>query len=248
VKLINYSKSTDRRPVVRLHIKFTSIEKLNEAIAANKPAAILAGQFTVTKEEGKTRIVRKLGTGDSLSDLPQQNWIQYKTHFDGKIASTNSGFYDQANSDVRYRYKLTELLANQPTQENVLARATPWLWIFICVLVIAAAAYYGWKLTGKKVVVHPQPLHAGRVPAGAPGAPAASKPATPAAQAPATPPAAAAPTPAPAPAAAAPPAPAAPTPAAPPQRPTGPPRPQKPGPPQRPGPGPRPGPGGPAAS
>ena len=258
VSLVSYSKSTDRRPVVKLHIKFTSLEKLNEAIAANKPAAILGGQFTITKEDGKTRIVRKLGVGDPLNDLPQSNWIQYKTHFDGKIAGTNSGFYDQANSDVRYRYKLTELLANLPTQETTLARATPWMWIFICLVVIAAAAYYGWKLTGKKVIVQPKPLHAGRGPAGAPtpaasASPAASKPATPASKPAAPAPAPAAPPPAPAsanpPAAAPPPAPAAPTPGTP-QRPTGPPRPQKPGPPQRPGPGPRPGagPGGPAAS
>lgn len=219
VKLLNYSKSNDRRPVVKLHISFSSLEKLNEALAANKPAGILGGEFTVSKADGKTSIVRKLGVGEPISDLPQQNWVQYKTHFDGKIANTNSGFYDQANSDVRYRFKLTEILANQPTQETVLARALPWKWIFICLVVIAAAAYYGWELTKKKkVVVNPQPLHATRAAAVTPPG--------------ATPQAAPAPAPAPAP------------PSAGPQRPAGPPRPQRPGPPQNPGPGPS----GPSAS
>lgn len=204
VKLEYFSKSTDRKPVIKMRVSFSSLEKLNDAIAANPPASLLGGQFTITKEEGKTRIVRKLGQGQELNDLPQSNNVQYKIHFDGTIASTNSGFYNQMASDVRYRWTLAELLAQKPEQVNVLTKSLPWMWILVSIAVVGGAAYYGWKLTGKKrVLVNPAPLYP--APGAAPAPPAGQVPP------PAAPPSA---------------PPQAPPPAG------GPPRPSRPGPPQ----------------
>lgn len=43
VTLVSYEVSADRKPVAKLKLKFKSIDKLNEAIAKNAPAAIVAG-------------------------------------------------------------------------------------------------------------------------------------------------------------------------------------------------------------
>ncbi len=233
VSLESYWKSTDRKPVVKLLIRFSSLEKLNDAIAAHKPASIWGGKFTVTKADGKTKIERRVGEGDTLGDLPEHNNLHYKTHYAGSISATNTRSFDRAHNDTRYRYSLAELLARPDTQETVLANPFPWKWILISLAVLGAGAYYGWEALGKKkmVRVNPAPVLAKEnvaVPVATPDPAPANAPAKPAGPAPKTPPSA----PPAAPPAATPSA--GPTPPAKPG-PGGPPRPQRPGPP-----GPRP--------
>jgi hypothetical protein len=152
VTLVSYEVSADRKPVAKLKLKFKSIEKLNEAIAKNAPAAIVAGVFTVKKEADKTTIERKLGQGEPKAELGDFNYVQYKTHFDGAIGGTNSGHYNSHGQDVRFRYKLTDVLSQKPTQVTSLVNSKPWAIILLCIVVLAGAAYYGWKLLGKKKV------------------------------------------------------------------------------------------------
>ncbi|MEZ0390146.1 MAG: hypothetical protein ACAI34_23910 [Verrucomicrobium sp.] len=155
ITLEGYELVQDRKPLAKIKFSFKSLDKLNEAIAKNAPASILGGTFTVKKEGDKTVIERKLGEGTPTTDLPDFNYAQYKTHFDGTIANTNSGHYNSMGQDVRYRYKLTELLAQKPVQMTTLVRPKPWAILFSCIAVLAGAAYYGWKLLGKKKV----PVH-----------------------------------------------------------------------------------------
>ncbi len=235
VSLVSYHKSDDRKPKVTLFIKFTSLEKLNDAIAANKPASLLGGKFTISKVEGGTLVERKVGEGDPLNDLPEHNYVQYKTHYEGAVSKTNTESFDKAHNDIRYRYSLIELLANPKVQTTELTSTLPWKWILISLAVLGGAAYYGWEALGKKkrVQVKPAPTHA-QESVEVPAAPAA--PATKPGPAPATKPGPAPKTAPTAPPAAPPKAGPAPAPA-PPTRPGpgGPPRPQRPGPP-----GPRP--------
>lgn len=150
VSLIGYENSGGRKPVIKMQIKFSSIEKLNEAIAANKPAGIWGGQFTVTKENGVTRIERKIGVGDAGTELPDFNYANYKTHYDGNIIATNSGQYNSSGQDVRYRYKLTDMVVQHPSQVTSLKKSWPWGVILACLVLVAGAAWYGWEYFGKK--------------------------------------------------------------------------------------------------
>lgn len=105
------------------------------------------------KEGGKTTIERKLGQGEPKAELGDFNYVQYKTHFDGTIGGTNSGFYNSHGQDVRFRYKLTEVLSNKPSQVTSIVNPKPWAIILFCIAVLGGAAFYGWKLLGKKKVV-----------------------------------------------------------------------------------------------
>jgi hypothetical protein len=151
VSLKSYVRTEGRQPTIRMVFAFSSLEKLNEAIAANPPAAVWAGQFTVTKEDGgKTKIDRKLGVGDAGKDLPSGLYALYKTHFDGTIVATNSKQYNSPAKDVRFRYPLDEMLAQQPLQSTTTAKGWPWTLILICVAAVAGAAWYGWEYFGKR--------------------------------------------------------------------------------------------------
>lgn len=150
VTLTTYENSGGRNPVVKLVFKFSSLDKLNEAIKANPPAAIWAGQFTITREGGLTKIERKLGVGSPGVELPEYNNVLYKTHYDGKIAATNSPQYNSPAKDVRYRYKLSDMIAQQPTQSTSIAKGWPWMLILGGLALIGGAAWYGWEYFGKK--------------------------------------------------------------------------------------------------
>lgn len=177
VSLLSYDKTEGRQPVVTLRIKFSSLEKLDEAISANPPAAAVAGRFTVTREGSLTKIERKLGMGDLGSDLPEYNEIKFKTHYDAEITNTNSPQYNSPASDIRYRYRLTEMLAVQPTQLTVLAQGLPWKVILLSLAIIGGGAWYGYQYFGKKkpgpVSVPPSPESP---PAGAPPRPGPAQP------------------------------------------------------------------------
>jgi hypothetical protein len=150
VQLVQYQRTEGRQPTIKMVFKFTSLDKLSDAIAANPPASIWAGKFTVTKENGLVKIDRKLGVGDAGVAMPDYNRVLYKTHFDGKIVATNSPQYNSPAKDVRYRYALSELLARQPTQSTSVAKGWPWMLILGCLAAIAAAAWFGWEYFGKK--------------------------------------------------------------------------------------------------
>jgi hypothetical protein len=104
--------------------------------------------------------------------MPEYNSVHYKTHFDGKIEATNSPQKNSPAKDVRYSYKLSEMIGQQPTHSTTFAKNRPWLLILGCLAVIGAAAWYGWEYFGKK-----KPASAPRVvppppgPASVPGAP-----------------------------------------------------------------------------
>ena len=51
---------------------------------------------------------------------------------------------------MRYRYKLTEMLVQHPTQEASLRKSLPWAAILACLAAVAASAWYGWTYFGKK--------------------------------------------------------------------------------------------------
>lgn len=150
VSLANYETTGGRQPKITMLFKFTSLEKLSEAIAANPPAAIWGGQFLVTKEADLTKIDRKLGVGDAGSGLPPFNRAMYKTHYDGTITATNSPQYNQHGHDVRYLYDLTKMLSIQPLQSVTLSKGWPWMLILGGLAAIAGAAWYGWEQFGKK--------------------------------------------------------------------------------------------------
>ena len=174
VSLASYQTTGGRQPKITMLIKFSSLDKLSEAVAANPPAAVFAGRYTVSRENGLTKIERKLGVGDLGKDIPEFNAAIYKTHFNGTIAGTNSGFYNGFGQDVRYRYKLADLLAQQPIQTTTLSKSFPWMLILGGLVVIAAVAWYGWEYFGKKKPgTSPAPAPRPQPPAGG-GAPGAS--------------------------------------------------------------------------
>ena len=156
VQLVRYERTEGgRQPKITMIFKFSSLDKLNDAIAANPPASIWAGQFAVTKEGGFITIDRKLGVGDAGVELPEYNNLLYKTHFDGNITATNSPQYNSPAKDVRYRYKLTEMLAKQPLQTTTFAKGWPWMLILGSLAAVGGAAWYGWEYFGKKKPADP---------------------------------------------------------------------------------------------
>jgi hypothetical protein len=144
-----------RQPTITMVFKFTSLDKLNEAIAANPPASIWAGQFAIKKEGDFITVDRKMGVGNAGAEMPEYNNALYKTHYDGKITSTNSTQYNSPAKDVRYRYKLTEMMARQPMQSTTFAKGWPWLLILISLGAIGGAAWYGWEYFGKQKPMDP---------------------------------------------------------------------------------------------
>jgi hypothetical protein len=150
VELVSYQKTEGRQPKITMVFKFTSLEKLNDAIAANPPASIVGGKFTITKKDGLVTVDRKMGVGTVQGEMPAANGVFYKTHFDGKITATNSPQYNSPAKDVRYRYQLSELMARQPTQSTTFSKDWPWLLILGCLAAVAGAAWYGWEYFGKR--------------------------------------------------------------------------------------------------
>ncbi len=179
VQLLGYEKIEGREPVIKMAFKFSSLDNLNDAIAANPPAGIWAGQFTVSREGGLTKVDRKLGVGDPMKELPEINSVRYKTHFDGEIESTNSPQYNSPAKDVRYQYKLADMLSIQPTQSTAFVRGLPWKLILLSLAIVGGVAWYGYQYFGRRQPVR-SPL-AGtppRVPGAGPSAPS-PRPASP---------------------------------------------------------------------
>lgn len=151
VKLAETSIDTSKlRHVVTLHVKFVSLQKLDDALAANVPAAMLAGHWEVNRDNGLVTINRKLGTVQPKSGIGPDNFATYVVHFDSALAHTNSGFYDGSHNTVRYRYKVSDIESNVQLQSNSLTKPLPWLAIIISVIVIGGGAWFGWENFAKK--------------------------------------------------------------------------------------------------
>jgi hypothetical protein len=156
VQLVRYERTEGtRQPKITMVFKFSSLDKLNDAIAANPPASIWGGQFAIKKEGDFITVDRKMGVGNAGVEMPEYNNVLYKTHYDGKITSTNSPQYNSPAKDVRYRYKLTEMMARQPTQTTTFAKGWPWLLILGSLAAIGGAAWYGWEYFGKQKPIDP---------------------------------------------------------------------------------------------
>ncbi len=157
VKLVDYSlNTTGRRPIATAVIKFSSLKKLHEAIQSQEPAALFLGSIEVKQEKGITTIDRKLGTVVPKGDTGDGNMAMYVTHFDSNLAHTNSGFYDGSHDTVRYRFKVDDILSQQPVMSNSLAKGFPWLLILICLAVLGGGSYFGWKMFGTRTVTKPR--------------------------------------------------------------------------------------------
>jgi hypothetical protein len=150
VKLTGFELTEGRKPVLKMQVNFTSLDKLNEAIAANKPASLLLGQFTITKENGQTKIERKLGTGSATSPIASNSYAIYATRYEGSIFSTHNGIYNAGDSTVRFRSSVENLAATQPVLEAVLVKPFPWGITIGALLVVGGLGWYGWQEFQKK--------------------------------------------------------------------------------------------------
>lgn len=151
VALADYAMDLDKlRHVVTMRVKFVSLQKLDDALAANPPAAMLAGRWEVKRENGVVTIDRKLGTVQPKGGIGPGNSAMYVVHFDKPLAHTNSGFYDGSHNTVRYRYKVDDIEAGTQLQSNSLAKPLPWLAIILSVLVLIGGAWFGWENFSKK--------------------------------------------------------------------------------------------------
>jgi hypothetical protein len=151
VTLAESSVDTSKlRHVVTLHVKFVSLQKLDDALAANVPAGMLAGRWEVKRDKGIVTIDRKLGTVQPKGGIGPGCSAVYVIHFDSPLAHTNSGFYDGSHNTVRYRYKVDDIESNVQLQSNSLTKPMPWLAILISVLVIGGGAWFGWENFAKK--------------------------------------------------------------------------------------------------
>jgi hypothetical protein len=151
VKLRRYTLAEGRKPKATFEVSFSSLEKLNEAIAANEPASVLAGAFSVTKAaDGKRTVERKLGTGTPKMDLPDDSYANYKVHFDTpvEVVGTNSEYYDQPHNDMRYRWPMARIVTIQPVLAATVVRPFPWMWILIAVLALLLVTWFGWLSFG----------------------------------------------------------------------------------------------------
>lgn len=151
VALADYAMDMDKlRHVVTMRVKFTSLQKLDDALAANAPAAMLCGRWEVKRDNGLVTIDRKLGTVQPKGGIGPGNAAMYVVHFDSPLAHTNSGFYDGSHNTVRYRYKVDDIEANPQLQSNSLAKPMPWIAILISAVVLIGGAWFGWENFAKK--------------------------------------------------------------------------------------------------
>ena len=158
VTLAEYVMNSEkRRPELTLHVKFVSLKKLDEALAANPPAAMLAGRFEVTRDKGLTTIDRKLGTVTPKDGIGEGNYAMYVMRFESPIAHTNSGFEDGAHYTVRYRHKVDDVISQQPVLSNSIAKPFPWVWILLSLVVVGGGAYFGWQKFGTRKVIRVVP-------------------------------------------------------------------------------------------
>ena len=151
VKLRSYTLTEGRKPKATFDVAFSSIEKLNEAIAANPPASVLVGTFTIEKKSEGFRVVeRTLGTGTPTLALPDDCYALYKTHFEMPVEmlGTNSTQYDQPHNDVRYRWPMSQIVAIKPVMASKVKRPFPWQWVVLAALALLLVTWFGWLAFG----------------------------------------------------------------------------------------------------
>ncbi len=155
VKLDRYSITAGRFPEATFEVSFSSLQKLSAAAEANDPAQLLVGVFNIKKENGNTVVERKLGEGKPGVSLPLDKYAVYKMHFQVpvEVVGTNSEFFDKSNSDVRYRWPLASIAAQQPMISNRFVKPLPWLEISIGFVVVCVIGRILMGLKKKKVIM-----------------------------------------------------------------------------------------------
>jgi hypothetical protein len=151
VSLKSYTLTEERFPQATFDVAFSSLDKLSAAAAANPPVQMLVGAFSVkTADGGRTVIERKLGRGKATAELPADKFAQFKMHFQlpVEILSTDSGFKDTSQNDVRYRWSLADIAAQKPVMLNAVETPTQWLWILGGVGGLLVVAWLGWLAFG----------------------------------------------------------------------------------------------------
>ena len=152
VKLEKYTFTEGRHAEVKLEVSFSSLEKLSDAAKDNPPAQMLIGQFSITRDNKYTVVERQLGVGKPTMSLPNDKNALYKIHFDMpvEISHTDSALFDKSNNDVRYRWSLAELAAQQPLLVNKVMKPLPWLWIAVSVVALIVLAWIIWQQLANK--------------------------------------------------------------------------------------------------
>ncbi|MEI6534387.1 MAG: hypothetical protein WCN98_03525 [Verrucomicrobiaceae bacterium] len=155
VKLTSYSITEGRFPVATFDVSFSSLQKLSDAVEANDPAQFLVGLFAVKKDDGKTVIERKLGHGKTGMEMPEDKYAIYKMHFDVpvEVVNTNSEYVDKSHNDVRYRWALSAIAAQQPLITNRLLKPLPWKAILIAVSLVGYGAWILSRYLSKRKVI-----------------------------------------------------------------------------------------------
>jgi len=147
VKLKEYSYTEGRHPEVRMTVSFSSLEKLSEAAKQNPPSQMFIGEWIVSKEGQNTVVERRLGRGTPTMSLPADKNVLYKLHFDMpvEVVHTDSGLFDKSNGDLRYRWSMANLEAQQPVILNKVVKPLPWAWIIVSAAALVVVAWYAWK-------------------------------------------------------------------------------------------------------
>lgn len=157
VKLMGYTLTEGRFPEATFNVAFSSLDALGAAAAANPPAQILVGEFTVKPEAGgRTTIERRLGRGTATMSLPTDKFAIYKTHFrlPVELSNTDSGFKDTSRNDVRYRWSLADIGSQKPSMVNQVVKSWPWAWIFGGAAAVLFSGWVLWMGYGRPKVVY----------------------------------------------------------------------------------------------
>lgn len=156
VTLQSYTLTEGRYQVATFEVSFSSLENLGAAAAANKPAQMLVGEFAINRGEGGRRVIeRKLGRGVATAELPADKFAQFKIHFQlpVEVTGTDSGLKDSSHNDVRYRWSLANIAAQQPTMVNKIVEPPPWLMIFGGGFALLIIAWFAWLAFGRRKAV-----------------------------------------------------------------------------------------------
>jgi|GEM_PF-5608187 len=145
VRLLAYQYKADRRPEVKLKLAFASLDAWNDAVALHPQASLLAGKFTRSKSDKGVTLERQLGIGPEIpsADLQGFNYVNYTLRFRDPILTTNSPQFNKHGNELRYRYSLDKLLAQQPVMTMTIKQSQPWIFIG---LASAAAVFALWKI------------------------------------------------------------------------------------------------------
>lgn len=157
VKLDKYTLTEGRFPEATFEVSFTSLQKLSAAAEANDPAQLLIGVFNIKNVNGNIVVERQLGQGKPGAGLPMDKNAVYKMHFQVpvEVVGTNSEYFDKSHSDVRYRWPMANIAAQQPLISARFIKPLPWLQIAIGFVVLCVIVRICLSVFRKKKVIAP---------------------------------------------------------------------------------------------